>query len=117
MATSTTQEFSIEAFSSLFEKSRIKKYMSQMEIEQIAKGIENKDVTLLKPLYVILQQANVTDSDIVKDFVMEKNKIVNDFTAEAHVIDRYYAAEPSRKMVAATEEREKAAAENILKNI
>lgn len=114
---SATPEFSLEAFRELFENSLAKKYIPKAEIDRVYKGLEQKDVSLLKPLYAILLQAKATDSGIVHDFAVEQKKIMGDFTAEAHAIDRYYAAEPGRKMAAAAEEREKFAAEKLLKKL
>jgi hypothetical protein len=115
--TSASAEFSIETFRELFERSLLKTYLSQSELARVYQGMEQKNITLLKPLYVILTQAKDIDDGIVRDFASEKDRIVSDLTAEAHAIDRYYAAAPNRKMASDTEQLEKVAAENILKKI
>lgn len=114
---SSTQPFSIANFKKAFNSSRSRKYMSDMEIEQVRTAIEEKDVMLLGKLYDILLQEQVNDEQIVRDFIMTKNRILDDFMAEATSIGNKMMQAPLKKRVAKTEKLEQKRAEAILKKL
>lgn len=116
MATSM-QPFSIPNFKKAFNNSRSRKYMSDMEVEQVRTAMEEKDVMLLGKLYEILLQEQTNDEAIVRDFVMTKNRIIDDFMAESKSIENKMLQAPLKKKVAKTEKREQKRAEAILKKL
>ncbi len=116
MATSI-QPFSIQNFKKAFNNSKSRKYMSDMEIEQVRAAMEEKDVMLLGKLYEILLEEQANDEQIIRDFVMTKNRILDDFMAESKSIENKMLQAPLKKKVATTEKNEQKHAEALLKNL
>lgn len=116
MATST-QPFSIANFKKAFSNSRSRKYMSDMEVEQVRTAIEEKDVMLLGQLYDILLQEQVNDEQIVRDFVMTKNKILDGFLFETVSIEKKFVQGPMKKRAEKAATKEKKKAEKMLENL
>lgn len=109
--------FSIANFKKLFDHSESRKYMSDMEVEQVRAAVEEKDVTLLGKLYEILLLEQATGQEIIRDFVTTKNRIVGGFMGEAKGIEKKFAEAPFKKKVAAEEKSEQTSAEEMLKRI
>jgi|GEM_PF-2529197 len=109
--------FSIANFKKLFRQSPARKFMSDMEVEQIRVAVEEKNVFLLGKLYDILLQENVVNEEIVRQFVLTKNKIIDDFSIEAVGIQKKTVQAPFQKKVAKAEQEERSSAEDILKNL
>ena len=116
-AMSPLKPFSIKNFRELFENSSARQFMSNMELEQVRVAIENKDVMLLGQLYDILLKGQMNDQDIVRDFVMAKNRIVDGFMAEATGIEKKISEAPRKEAVSKAEKREQAKAEAMLKKL
>ena len=114
---SSGKAFSIANFKKAFRDSAARQYMSEMEVEQVRTAVEGKDVMLLGKLYDVLLQEQVSDEQIVREFVMTKNRILDDFMAEATSIEKKMVQAPFKKRVAKTEKQEKKRAENILKKL
>lgn len=120
MATTTssgTKTFSIANFRDAFQKSRARQYMSDMEVEQVRTAVEEKNIMLLGQLYDVLLQEQVTDEQIVRDFVMTKNKLLDNFTVASIDIEKKLIQKPQKKRVARAEKKERKAAEKILTNL
>ena len=109
--------FSIANFRMMFSQSRARQYMSDMEIEQIRVAVEEKDVILLGKLYEILLQEQATDEQIVREFVMTKNKIMDGFMVDAMDAEKKIVESPRKKKVAKAEKKEQKQAEAILKKL
>jgi len=109
--------FTIKNFKELYYKSEAKKYLSAMEIEQIKVALEQQDIGLLERLYKILQQEAVTNEQIVREFVMTKNKIVDDFQVEVIDIGKKYIVEPVKEKARAEEAKSKEDAEDLLQDL
>lgn len=114
---SSMQPFSIQNFKIAFNNSRGRKYMSDMEVEQVRTAIEEKDVMLLGKLYDILLQEQVNDEQIVRDFIMTKNRILDDFMAESKGIENKFVQGPIKKRAAKIEKKERKKAEKMLENL
>jgi len=109
--------FSIANFRKVFNNSPSLKYMSDMEIEQVRKAIEDKDVMLLGKLYDILLRERTTDEQIIRDFVMTKNRIIDNFLIETTTIEKKMIEAPMREKIATAEQKEQMTAEDILNNL
>lgn len=107
-------QFSIEAFVELFRDSAAKQYMSKMDIEQIRRAVEEKDEYLLKELWPILLAGQTRDEEIVRNFVMTKNKILDDYDVEVVNIRKKFVDNPKKQKLRALSEKEANTAENIL---
>ena len=117
MANAPTKEFSIEKFKDLFEKVEMRKYMSDEDFERVEKAIEEKDEELLKRLFETLVEAQAADDKIVKDFIEEKDQIMDEFMVEAIEIKKKHIEEPRKEQAKKVEAEEKEAAEDILENL
>jgi hypothetical protein len=120
MATQTStgsKVFSIANFRKAFSESRARQYMSDMEIEQIRTAIEEKDIMLLGKLYDVLLQEQLTDEQIIRDFVMTKNKLLDGFMVNAMSIEKTLVQGPMKKRVAKAEKKEQKKAEDILNKL
>ncbi len=113
----TGKAFSIAKFKTAFSNSRAKQYMSDMEIEQVRRAIEDKDILLLGQLYEILLKEQSTDEQIVQDFVMTKNRILDDFMVQATSIEKKMVQVPHKQAEARAVAQEEQAAEDILKKL
>lgn len=109
--------FTIKNFRELYYTSEAKKYLSSMEIEQIKVALEQQDVGLLEKLYKILQQESLTNEQIVREFVMTKNKIVDEFQVEVIDIEKKYITGPKLEKAKAVAEAEQAGAEELLDDL
>ena len=107
-------DFSIANFKFLFNASRAKKYLSIMEIEHIKVALEEKNLVLLRKLYEVLLQEYKTDEQIVQNFVMTQNRILNDLGNKAEDIKKQYIEIPRKKRIAKIENSEHAMADEIL---
>ncbi len=116
-ATSTGKGFSIANFRKLFTESNAKQYMSEMDIEQIRKAIEEKDLMLLGTLYDILLKEQVSNEEVVRDFIMTKNKILDGFMVESMSIEKKLVQAPLKKAAAKAEKKERKKAEKILEEL
>ncbi len=120
MATTSIQSakaFSLANFREAFQRSRARQYMSEMEVEQVRTALEEKNEFLLAELYDVLLQEQVADEKIVRDFVMTKNRIIDDFKASATSIEKKFVQAPLKKRIAKTEKSEHKKAEAMLKKI
>ncbi len=111
------QAFSIKKFKSLFYTSPARQFMSDMDIEQVRKAIEDKDILLLGQLYEILLHEQVTNENVIRDFVMTKNKILDGFTADAMSIEKRFVEAPRKERAEKAERKEQKKAEEILKKL
>jgi|WetSurMetagenome_2_1015567.scaffolds.fasta_scaffold111957_3 hypothetical protein len=120
MATATAinpAPFSLHNFQRLFSSSPASKYLTRFEVDQIREAMEKKNLPLLQKLYVVLHEERATDEELTRNFVMAKNRIMDDFMVEAKEIEQKYVEIPKRKASAKKEAAEKAGAEDILKQI
>ena len=117
MADVSAQPFSIDAFKALFRNSRARKYLSRMEVEQIHTALEDKNVKLLETLYGVLLQEKTRDEEIVRDFVMTQNRIMDEYNIELTGIKKKYVDRPLMEESNAAASKEKAEADEILKKI
>ena len=120
MATKTKQkldEFSIANFKFLFNASRAKKYLSEMELKNIQTALEEKNLVLLRKLYEVLLQEYKTDEQIVQNFVMTQNRILNDLGNKAEEIKKQYIELPRKKRIAKIENKEHLLADEILNQL
>lgn len=109
--------FSIQNFRELYNRSEAKKYLSAMDIEQIRVAMEKKDTALLEKLYETLLKEQASNDEIVRDFVITKNKILDEFYVEATQIKKRYVEAPMKKRAAKAEQKERKKAEDILKQL
>jgi len=116
-ATSGGNAFSIPNFRKLFSESNAKQYMSDMDIEQIRTAMEEKDVMLLGTLYDILLKEQVSNEEVVRDFIMTKNKILDGFLVESMSIEKKIVQGPMKKRTAKAEKKEQKKAEQILEDL
>ncbi len=118
MATATAQlPFSLQNFQKIFGLSPAKKYLTKYEVNQIREAMEKKDLPLLEKLYVVLHEERKTDEEIMRNFVISKNRIMEEYIHGVKEIRKAYIEEPRKKRAAKEEAREKAGAEKILKQI
>jgi hypothetical protein len=120
MATAAAQNitpFSLENFKNFFNLSPAKKYLTRYEVDQIREAVEKKDLPLLEKLYAVLHEERDTDEELTRNFVMAKNRIMDDFMIKSKDIEKEYIEMPKRKASAKKEAVEKAGAEEILKQI
>ena len=117
-ATTSKQEpFSIPNFQKLFNVSPAKKYLTRFEVDQIRMAMEKKDFEVLEKLYVILREERGADEDLTRNFVIAKNRIMDDFMLKAKGIENKYVELPKRKAASKEEAKEKAGAEDILSRL
>lgn len=116
-AQSQSRVFSIAKFRELFEHSHARQYMSLMDVEQIYEAIDAKNVMLLGKLYDILLQEQVADEAIVREFVMCKNRIEDNFSVAVTDAEKKLLGNPQKQKVAKAEQGEQKRAENILKKL
>jgi len=109
--------FSIPNFKKLFNFSRARQYMSEMDIRQIHEAIEEKDMVLLEKLYDVLLQEQMTDEEAIRTFVMAKNKILDDLAIKTMSIEKQFIELPRKEATAKIEKKEQKNAEDILKNL
>lgn len=109
--------FTLEAFQQLYANSLIQNYLSSDEIMTIEKAMAENDLALLHDVYDLLVAGKVAAERDDKDFMAQKNKIMDDFTIEAKNIENSYVNMPRRKLADSATEREQQEAENILKNL
>jgi hypothetical protein len=91
--------------------------MSDMDVTQIHQAIEEKDVMLLGKLYEVLLREQDSKEEAVRDFVISKNKIIDEFMVQTVDIDKKFVEAPRKKAVAKAEKKEQKSAENILKGL
>ncbi len=113
----STEPFSIANFKKVFSNSASRQCMSDMDVEQVRTAIEEKDVVLLGKLYEILLKEQVADDEIIRDFVMTKNKILDGFMFEARNIENKFVQAPMKKRAAKTAKREQKNAEKMLEDL
>ena len=109
--------FSIANFKKLFNESKARQYMSEMDVAQVRQAIDDKDIMLLGQLYDVLLQEQMTNEEIVRDFVMTKNKILDDFAVTVRNIDQTMGKGAQKQIMATQEKQEQNSAEDILKNL
>ena len=109
--------FSIENFKEAFNNSKARQYLSDMELEQVRVALEEKDLGLLGTLYEVLLQEKAADEEIVRDFVMAKNRILDGFETEAVNTGKKMLEAPRKMRAAKTEKEEQLKAEGMLKNL
>jgi hypothetical protein len=120
MATAATAQqapFSLANFRSLFGGSVAKKYLTHYEVNQIREAMEKKNLSLLEKLYVVLLDERDTDEELTRHFVIEKNRIMQDYMFGVKEIKRIYIEKPRKARASKEEAREQMKAEKILKNI
>lgn len=115
--TNSGNAFTIANFRRAFSQSPARQYMSDMDVEQVRKAVEEKDLMLLGSLYEILLREQVNSEDIVRDFVMTKNKILDGFMIETVNIEKKIVQGPKKAAAAKVERRERNRAEDILKKL
>ena len=111
------QVFSIAKFKDAFAQWRGRQFMSDMELEQVATAVEKKDVILLGTLYEILMEEKSTNEEIVTEFIMKKNRIVDGFMVEAREIQIKLIEKPLKQKMAHAQKREQKQAEKILEQL
>jgi hypothetical protein len=117
-ATAGTQDpFSIFNFRRLFNNSTAKKYLTRYEVDQIAMAVEQKDVPVLEKLYNLLYEERSTDEELMRNFVIAKNRIMSDYIFGVKELKKVYIEKPRKERASKEEAREKAGAETILKQI
>ncbi len=112
-----SKAFSIANFQKAFESSPARKYMSQMEVAQVRSAIEEKNIMLLGQLYDVLLREQVADEQIVRDFVMTKNRVADNFAVEVIDIEKKMVQGPMKQKAAKAEKKEQKGAEDLLKNL
>jgi hypothetical protein len=120
MATVATMQqipFSLGNFQKLFGGSAARKYLTRYEVDQIREAIEKKNLALLEKLYFVLLDERATDEELTRHFVIEKNRIMNDYMFGVKEIKKIYIEKPRKARASKVEETEKARAEKILKNL
>ncbi len=117
MAVATSQPFSLEVFQTLFQNSRARKYLSNPEVQQVYSALEAGNIKLLKLLYRILLKEKVQDEEIVRDFVMAKNQIVDEFNLKATGIAKRSILEPKKQREAWEKAHEKALADELIEDL
>ncbi|MFA5828977.1 MAG: hypothetical protein WC843_00560 [Candidatus Gracilibacteria bacterium] len=119
MATQSTiiKPFSIQNFQELFYSSKAMKYLSRMDIQQIEKAISEKNKTLLMRLYPVVIQEKYVNDKIIQDFIIKKNRLLNDFEAEGSGIYKKYSEKLIKNKQNKLEQKDLSEAENILKQI
>ena len=115
----TTQQsgFTMEAFQQLYASSLVKNYLSKDDVDTIEKAIAENDLALLHDVYDLLVASKIATQRDDQDFMVKKNKIMDDFVIETKNIENSYVNVPRRKLAESATEREQRDAENILKNL
>ncbi len=111
------QDFSFVNFRELWRNSRSKKYMSDMEIEQVKVALEDKNERLLSKLFEILQQEHLSNEKIVQDFVMTKNRILDELLIESTELKKKYIDIPEKNKRQTAETKEKSQADTLLNQL
>ncbi len=109
--------FSLVNFRALYEQAPSRQYLSKMEEEQIGAALKDKNIPLLEALYKILLQEQSSDAEIARDFIMTKNRILDDCMIDMKDIENKYLAKPLKKKRARTEKVERKKAEALLKQL
>jgi hypothetical protein len=111
------ETFTLASFTRLFRSSPASKFLTRFEMEQIKEAVEEKNLPLLQKLYMVLLEEKKTDEEVVRNFVMSKNRIMDDFSVKTTVIEKKYIEGPKRKKRAKAEAADKADVEDILNQI
>lgn len=117
MTVAADKSFTIGTFQKVYRSSRARKYLSRMETEQIRQAVEAKNLPLLKTLYDVLLQEKLKDEEIVREFVMTKNRIIDEFTVKAKHVHFEYVRKPVAKRHEVQRQKESDAADDILNNL
>lgn len=113
----TRKPFSIANFRQLFNAAQSRQYMSDMEVEQVRVAIEDKNVALLGQLYEILLKEQATDEEIVREFVMTKNRLVDKFMVDAVDIEKKMVQGPIKQAAEKAQRKEEKKAEKMLEEL
>jgi hypothetical protein len=109
--------FSLANFKMLLEKSVARKFLGTMDMAQIQEAIDERNFPLLKSLYEILKEEQKFDEKLVADFIITKNRLMDEFYEEAEQIKKEMIDEPMKAQKAQMAAKEEEAAENILSNL
>jgi hypothetical protein len=101
----------------LLEKSVARKFLGTMDMAQIQEAIDERNFPLLKSLYEILKEEQKFDEKLVADFIITKNRLMDEFYEEAEQIKKEMIDEPMKAQKAQMAAKEEEAAENILSNL
>lgn len=109
--------FTIERFVELYGKSLAVDQLSVEEKKRIDAAIEAKDFGLLRKLYIHLKQEEEAVMKINGNFAKDRQDAIDDFNIRATELEKEHFEEPQKKERAKAEQKEREAAEQILKKI
>ncbi|HMR01037.1 MAG TPA: hypothetical protein PKA32_01485 [Candidatus Gracilibacteria bacterium] len=109
--------FTLERFLDLYGKSLAVQSLSVEEKTRIDAAIEAKDFGLLRKLYLHLKHEEEAIGKINADFLKDREEAIDDFNITATELEKQYFEEPQKEARAKAEEKEREAAEQILKKI
>ena len=111
------KQITIEEFLRLYNRCESVRFLSKMDKEQINEALEKKNFEVLNPLYKILLEESKNEEQIVRDFVMTKNRILDELSVDATEIKKKYIERPKMAKNAAIERAEEGAADDLLNNL
>lgn len=116
-ATTSEDSFSLERFQSLYQNSDAVKNLSNEERERVDIAVAEKEFGLLRKLYLHLKHEAKVRERINENFLEERNAEFDDFAITSIQIEKKHFDQPQKEKREKVEEKEREAAENILKKI